>query len=492
MPSRYIPIILLALTMATPAAGEEPPATRTLDLGGGVGLDLVLVKKGTFRQGSPADEPGRGDDESPREVTLTRDFYLGKYPVTRGQFNRFVQETGYRTEAEKGPSGGFGLVGTGLAQRPEFTWRNPGFSQTDDHPVTVVTYDDARAFLAWLSRKTSRRCELPTEAQYEYACRAGTNTPFYNGRMEKDAADIAWFKDNAGSGTKSVGAKKPNAWGLDDMAGNVFEWCRDWYTPYPPGPATDPEQTQPERSGPQRRVLRGGSWLRDVSHCRSAARYRNTPSSRNADNGFRVLVAVEAEEAPGQGAAPAPVPPPAEQEKPPGPFAPPPVPVESSQTTGGLGLPAPCCCGTVALGGVVALVALLRGAGRSRTYEDSGVVRGPTRRPVPRAAPRTAADGFWLDDPNLPAGSTVRYRYRLGGQEHTGEATVAPGPQGQFIYTGGMPSVVEILDVFPPGGTPGLGLAGPPPGPIVPPPPRPSPPPPRPSPPPFTGYPSAY
>jgi formylglycine-generating enzyme required for sulfatase activity len=416
-PGRYRAALVVCLLLAARLALAADAALR-VDLGAGVHLDLVLVKAGTFRQGSPATEAGRGDDEAARDVTISRDFYVGKFPVTRGQFARFVAETGYRTEAEKGTSGGSGFDGQGLVQRKEFNWKSPGFAQDDEHPVVIVTYDDAQAFAQWLSRKAGRAVSLPTEAQWEMACRAGSKARFYQGASDDEARTIGWFKPNAGNGTRPVGQKKPNALGLFDMSGNVNEWVLDWYAPsYGEAPATDPLESRSTLSDKPRRVLRGGSWLRDTRNARCAARYRNTPGSRNADNGFRVVASVDARPVAAATSA---------------------ASAARSVVSGGaasagtgegwstwLALLCPVGFFAFTIWIIVTIVRRVLGGPRGvRTHIGD--------------------DGFWVYSPDETRGRPIFYRAMVDGSPK--EGTIAsPGSQGEYVYTGARPSNVKML-----------------------------------------------
>lgn len=468
-----------AFCAAGVALSAEP--TRTVDLGNGVKMEFIRIEPGTFTQGSPAGEASRNADESERQVTISRAFYLGRSPVTRGQFAQFVAATGFRTEAEKGTSGGFGYEGGKLVQKPVYNWRNPGFAQTDDHPVVLITWDDAQAFLKWLSEKTRETVQLPTEAEWEYACRAGTTTAFYSGDREEDAARIAWHKATAGDGTRPVGQKEANAWGLVDMAGNVWEWCRDWYGPYPPGPVTDPLETRANLSDQPRRVVRGGSWLKDVKNCRSAARFRSTRGSRNADYGFRAMfrpttmaTAVEAPPSektadPANTAAPKPTVAPPKAANP----APPSMPTADQHSQSS---PAPrassllgllCPCAFVLVAGALVVLVLILWRGNKKSAAETFVEEADphSKRQVPPSAPRPkshrppriAADGFWLEGPEYLAGTVAHYRCTVRGMPNDGEFTISQGQQGHFVYTGDRPSDVEILDVRPGSGAPPSG-----------------------------------
>ena len=279
-------LLVLASSSGTARAADDVVA---LELGGS-SLELRHIPAGTFTQGSPPSEPGREADEAQRNVTISRSFWLGKVPVTRGQFSRFVTETRFVTDAEKGQLGGFGWDGKTLVQKKEFTWRNPGFQQKDADPVVLVSFGDATAFVAWASRKTGKRVRLPTEAEWEYAARAGTQAIWAGANKDDEAFTVGWFRASSAGSTHPVGRKRANAFGLLDMAGNVFEWCRDVYAPYPPGDVTDPETTTNTTNERERRVLRGGSWLRDPKRGRSAARHRAQPGARSAESGFRVAM----------------------------------------------------------------------------------------------------------------------------------------------------------------------------------------------------------
>src|ERR1043166_5811639 len=176
-----------------------------LDLGDGVKMEFVRVPAGTFQMGSPPDEKGRRDDEVQHTVELTHDFYLGKYEVTRGQFRSFVNETRYRTEPETDGQGAWGYDGdTGKIEgrKPKYSWRSTGFAQTDEHPVVNVTWNDADAFCSWLAQRSKKAMRLPTEAEWEYAARAGSAKRFYSGDSPETLVKVGNVAD--GTAKKKV------------------------------------------------------------------------------------------------------------------------------------------------------------------------------------------------------------------------------------------------------------------------------------------------
>jgi formylglycine-generating enzyme required for sulfatase activity len=269
---RKIEIKELPATSA-PLKYGDPEYTNTL------GMKFKLIPAGKFTMGSPKEEidrclkqPGPYKGNLPTEgpehpVEITRPFYLGATEVTVGQFRRFVEEEGYQ-------------VGDGR-------WRNPEFDQTDQHPVVFVSWNNAVDFCKWLSKREGKEYRLPTEAEWEYSCRAGKAGSRYGfGDDDAQLKDYAWFDQNSGGGTHPVGKKKPNAWGLYDMHGNAWEWCQDNSDPdyYKNSPVKDP----PGGAGGGR-VGRGGGSVHGPVLCRSAFRgYLGPDDHRGA--GFRVLL----------------------------------------------------------------------------------------------------------------------------------------------------------------------------------------------------------
>jgi formylglycine-generating enzyme required for sulfatase activity len=310
-PTRYAPIPVGVNEKDEPfeyeVGGVTKKATRrvrTVALGGRITMQFVRIKAGTFPMGSPKDEKDRSSDETQHDVTLTTDYYLGLYTVTRGQFRAFVDDTKYKTEADQDGGYGWDATAKDWKQDPKYTWQNAGFDQTDEHPVMNVSWNDAVAFCAWLSKKAGKTCRLPSEAEWEYACRAGTKTRFSFGDDEEDLlkyANVADKEFRTATGrdwgikgsdgyafTAPVGKFRPNAWGLHDMHGNVWQWCRDYYGPYDKvDGAKDPLQST-KQSGNNSLVLRGGSWSDDPQFCHAASRYWFAPAYRSNFVGFRV------------------------------------------------------------------------------------------------------------------------------------------------------------------------------------------------------------
>jgi formylglycine-generating enzyme required for sulfatase activity len=249
-------------TIADYAKRAKLEPTLTLDLGDGVKWEGVLVPAGSFMMGSPAGEPKTPQEaasEKQHKVTLTEPFYMGKFEITQAQYQK--------------------VVGS-----------NPSKTRGDDLPVHGVSWQDAEDFCKALGKQSGREVQLPTEAQWEYACRAGTTTAYYNGDTIADLDKIAWHGGNSDGKIHPVGQKLPNAWGLYDMLGNAREFVLDLYNDAPQLDATDP--TGPAAGDAKNHVVRGGAYTARAAtagNCRSASR---RPTETLGANGFRVIVNV--------------------------------------------------------------------------------------------------------------------------------------------------------------------------------------------------------
>jgi formylglycine-generating enzyme required for sulfatase activity len=259
---------------------------------------MVVVPSGNFMMGSPETEPERHENENPEHrIRIPRPFAVGRHAVTRGQFAEFAISTGLQAGAfkwiDKWTMGEF-------RYDPKVSWRDPGFLQDDSHPVTCVSWDEANAYASWLAAATGKPYRLLTEAEWEYAARAGTETPFwwgssitpeqanYDGNFVYGADGI---KGAFRKATVPVGSFAANPWGLYDVHGNVWEWCEDvWHGSYVRAPRDGSAWLHRGDNG--RRVVRGGSWFIVPRNLRSAQRFRINSGFRYFDLGFRLARAV--------------------------------------------------------------------------------------------------------------------------------------------------------------------------------------------------------
>ena len=246
-------VAVLSSTAQAQTTTNSPPKTITLELGSGTTMDFVLIPAGTFMMGA---EASRADEVPVTKVTLTRPFYFGKYEVTQEQWQSVMST-------------------------------NPAYYKGTNLPVEQVSWNAAQGFLTNLQERVKGyRFRLPTEAEWEYACRAGTTTQYSFGDGDEALPEYGWFTGNGERKTHPVGEKKPNPWGLYDIHGNVWEWCQDWYAPYPGGEVTDP-------AGPPTGtniVMRGGSWShpsRDLQSSYRFGRFKRDFPFRSI--GFRVV-----------------------------------------------------------------------------------------------------------------------------------------------------------------------------------------------------------
>jgi formylglycine-generating enzyme required for sulfatase activity len=269
-------VLVLASHVPIQAKSKDPPK----DFTNSVGMKFVWIQPGTFVMGSPTEEKDRNALEVQHKVKLTKGFYMGVYPVTQDEWSR-VFAVGY-----VGPAEGFNLGNPCRVQGKKTL------------PVETVSWDDCQAFIKKLRNRDKKPYRLPTEAEWEYACRAGTTTPFHFGATISTSQANYLGEAVYGNGVKGVNRKMttpvdsfpPNAWGLHDMHGNVAQWCQDQFGKYPQEPVVDPQGAEKRGS----RVLRGGSWEDAPGRCRSACRAWDSPGNRGTGAyGFRLCFFLE-------------------------------------------------------------------------------------------------------------------------------------------------------------------------------------------------------
>lgn len=290
---RMIGCILLTVWFSFSAAYPQNGGIPAQKISNSLKMDFMYISAGTFIMGSSAREQQREDGEKQHQVTLTKGFYIQSAETTVGQWRAYVQDTGFKTDAEKI---GYSWTWTGIEwkETKKRYWDKPGFPQTDEHPVTCVSWNDTQAFIKWLSRKEGKTYRLPTEAEWEYACRAGTETPFSVGKCLGDNANYDGRypyadcpKGKYRKGTVPVASFAPNPWGLYDVHGNVWEWCQDIYDEE----AYKDNATDPLTLGKYKeRVFRSGSWVSYERYCRSANRNWEVPDTGYFDLGFRLVM----------------------------------------------------------------------------------------------------------------------------------------------------------------------------------------------------------
>ncbi|MBT5934591.1 formylglycine-generating enzyme family protein [Sulfurimonas sp.] len=236
----------------------------------------VEIKSGQYRMGTLL----KKNSQPLHTILIENDFHIGKYEVTKAEFKLFIKDTGYVTDAKK--DGTCMVYDMKHINKKGITWDNLPFYQGDNEPVVCVSYNDARNYVKWLSHKTQDNYRLPTEAEWEYVGRAGTDTTWSFGNEKNTYKEYAWYASNSGKQTHPIGTKKSNPWGIYDMSGNVWEWCEDSYMTYKSTPRDATALTSSHV-----KVLRGGAWMTKSTPIGS--RWAKSSNNRYYGIGFRIV-----------------------------------------------------------------------------------------------------------------------------------------------------------------------------------------------------------